>query len=544
MDFHYSKVVWLVLIVVINKVTTDDVGEILKTKDCIRPVECVRMKTPDCLTVTLPYSMSSNGIVKRYYKTEDEIQAKLHELQTSLQYIPRCWKVVQPLLCMIFRPQCLNNHVVLPSQETCRRIEEPCRLVFDELIWPKFINCSNRDLFPQLNNQPHLPVDFDSSSSCLAPLVRTNDTRVTVEGLEGCGFPCKNALFSESEHQETHQLILWSAITCSCFNLAAILTFLINWTDGSHSDRAIFYINCCFLASCIGWLLQFTGIREAIVCRPDNTPRIAEPAGDSSACIAVFILIYFSLLAAIIWFGILVLIWFMKFDETAQKKYDVKSLLFHFTAWGIPAFSTIMIVESLNIIDANSMTGICFIGYQDFHLVHHFVFIPLFMVVFAVAVYIIADSKWILKTPTEEKKSKRMPISKILYLSLPVLLTIIVAFICHIWEGINSLEYIEDFKSYIICTVLNRMSELIRSNLKMEAECKLKSSPDVVKLHLQILTHFFAGIFMSLFVCEKHSLYLWISFFRRIFRKKLNKESPDNGMEGQEMLPLRNRFNS
>ncbi|XP_074099823.1 protein smoothened-like isoform X2 [Cotesia typhae] len=531
MDFHYSKIVWIVLIVAITKVTTDDIGEIFKTKDYIRFMKCVQMKTPDCLTVTLPYSMSSNGIVEKYYKTEDEIQTKLYELQASLQYIPQCWKVVQPLLCMIFRPQCLNDHVELPSQEMCRRIEEPCRIVFEDLMWPEFINCSNRDLFPQQNNQPHLPVDFDSSSFCLAPLVRTNDTRITIEGLEGCGFPCRNALFSESKHWETHQLIFWSAIFCVCFNLVATLTFLINWPAGTHSDRAIFYINCCFLASCIGWLLQFTGIREEIVCRPDNTLRIAEPTGDSSACIAVFVLIYFSLLAAIIWFGILIFIWFMRFDETAPKKYDIKSLWFHLVAWGIPASSTTLIIEFLDVIDANSMTGICFVGYRHFYLLHHFVFLPFFMVALAAAGYIIADSNWSIETPPKDKKSQRMPISKIIYLSLPVLLAVFVAFICHVWEGIKLPQYIEDFKSYIICSILNRMSEAIRSNLEMDSKCELKSSPDVVKLHLQILTHFFAGICMSLFIFEKRSLYLWRSFFRRIFERKSNNENLDDGME-------------
>lgn len=60
------------------------------------------------------------------------------------------------------------------------------------------------------------------------------------------------------------------------------MTFFIDWRSANkYPALVIFYINCCFLVSCIGWLAQFIpGAREGIVCRKDGTLRMSEPRWD------------------------------------------------------------------------------------------------------------------------------------------------------------------------------------------------------------------------------------------------------------------------
>lgn len=62
------------------------------------------------------------------------------------------------------------------------------------------------------------------------------------------------------------------------------------------------------------WMLQFLpGHREQIVCRRDGTLRHSEPsAGENLACIVPFILIYYFLIAANVWFAIFTYAWYLQ----------------------------------------------------------------------------------------------------------------------------------------------------------------------------------------------------------------------------------------
>lgn len=61
-------------------------------------------------------------------------------------------------------------------------------------------------------------------------------------------------------------------------------------------------------------MLQFIpGHRENIVCRRDGTLRYSEPsAGENLACIVPFILIYYFLIAANVWFAIFTYAWYLQ----------------------------------------------------------------------------------------------------------------------------------------------------------------------------------------------------------------------------------------
>ena len=54
---------------------------------------------------------------------------------------------------------------------------------------------------------------------------------------------------------------------------------MIDWRSANkYPAVVIFYINCCFLVSCLGWFIQFApGNRDVIVCRKDGSPRLTEP---------------------------------------------------------------------------------------------------------------------------------------------------------------------------------------------------------------------------------------------------------------------------
>lgn len=70
------------------------------------------------------------------------------------------------------------------------------------------------------------------------------------------------------------------------------------------------------------WMLQFVpGHRENIVCRRDGTLRYSEPsAGDNLACIIPFILIYYFLIAANVWFAIFTYAWYLQTKHRGKNR--------------------------------------------------------------------------------------------------------------------------------------------------------------------------------------------------------------------------------
>lgn len=80
--------------------------------------------------------------------------ALLQEIVESwelLRQIPKCWAVVQPLICAFHLPKCNNGSLHLPSQEMCRVALGPCRILgFRDDGFPPFLNCNDTEMFPPL----------------------------------------------------------------------------------------------------------------------------------------------------------------------------------------------------------------------------------------------------------------------------------------------------------------------------------------------------------------------------------------------------------
>lgn len=204
--------------------------------------------------------------------------------------------------------------VFLPSLEQCRITLEPCRLLYETPFFPEFLKC-NETLFPSKCNNDVREIKFNTTSTCIAPLVVTDSAASYYEDIEGCGVQCRDPLYTDDEHRQIHSLNFWCASICLLCNVIAIATFLIDWKNANKYPAVIiFYINVCFLINCLAWLAQFTpGNREDIVCRKDGTLRHSEPsAGENLSCIAVFVSIYYTLVAVMVWFVILTYSWHLR----------------------------------------------------------------------------------------------------------------------------------------------------------------------------------------------------------------------------------------
>lgn len=256
----------------------------MKLDSCVREAQCQPLEKHTCLGAKLSYDKTSVHLT--FYETQNEIQTQL-ELYKELINVPKCWAVIQPLLCATFMPKCEkilgNDMVYLPSYEMCKITMEPCAILYNTSYFPSFLKC-NTTLFPSRCDNPGREMKFNTTGKCLPPLIHTNKPLHFYEGnlsiphvyyllwlwnsvwlmfdfcsgMSGCGLPCRDPLYTEDEHQQIHRLVAWGAGTCLALNLLTVATFLIDWRSANkYPALVIFYINVCFAVASMGYVISF-----------------------------------------------------------------------------------------------------------------------------------------------------------------------------------------------------------------------------------------------------------------------------------------------
>lgn len=319
---------------------------------CVRPAKCEPLINATCFGAQLPYSHTTVELANDS-SSQFEIQERL-ELWAGLRQIPRCWAVVQPLLCAVYRPRCSDGLVTLPSHETCRLVRGFCRLAaLGTDQWPFFLRCQQEErTFASGCKDTMREIKFNTTGRCAEPLVSAVRESSWYPAVEGCGIGCRHPLLTEDERtsMRTFVGVIVSLATVAC--LFAVLTFVIGWRDSrQYPNVMVFYMNLCLLFMCVGWLAQFLpGAREDIVCRRDGTLRSGEPSsGENLSCVAIFFLCYYFLLAALCWLVLLAYAWEHRLVQGAPAQaLQAKAAYFHLVAWSVP-FVLFIVVMALGL---------------------------------------------------------------------------------------------------------------------------------------------------------------------------------------------------
>lgn len=154
-----------------------------KLDSCVRRARCEPLNiTNTCLGAKLPYEKTSVHL--SFSDTQLKIQSQLG-LYRELINVPKCWAVIQPLLCAVFMPKCetiLGQDMVhVPSYEMCKNTLEPCAIVYNTSYFPLFLKC-NATMFPSQCENSAREMKFNTTGKCLAPLIRTDKIAHFYEG--------------------------------------------------------------------------------------------------------------------------------------------------------------------------------------------------------------------------------------------------------------------------------------------------------------------------------------------------------------------------
>ncbi|MED6292976.1 hypothetical protein CHARACLAT_006096 [Characodon lateralis] len=494
---------------------------------CKKTTTCEALKYNTCLGSPLPYTHTSL-ILAEDSSSQEEAFEKL-TMWSGLRNAPRCWSVIQPLLCAIYMPKCENGRVELPSKTLCLATRRPCSIVDRERGWPNFLKC---DKFPVGCSNEVQKLKFNTSGQCEAPLVKTDIQSSWYKDVEGCGIQCDNPLFTEEEHNDMHAYIAYFGtvtLLCTFFTLA---TFLADWKNSNRYPAVIlFYINACFFVGSIGWLAQFLdGARKEIVCKSDNTMRLGEPSSSETlSCVTIFIIVYYSLMSGVIWFVMLTYAWHTSFKAlgTTHQPLSGRTSYFHMVTWSIPFVLTVAILAIAEV-DGDSVSGICFVGYKNYHYRAGFVLAPIGVVLVVGGYFLIRGVMTLFSIKSNhpgllsEKAASKIN-ETMLRLGIFGFLAfgfVFITFGCHFYDFFNQAEWERSFREYVLCeanvTIASQTNKPI-------PECTIKNRPSLMVEKINLFSMFGTGIAMSTWVWTKATFLIWKRTWFKIIGRSDNE---------------------
>ncbi|CAG9773620.1 unnamed protein product [Ceutorhynchus assimilis] len=493
---------------------------------CRRSAKCQPLQNNHCMGSKLPYLWTTLDLTD--LNSQAKVQEKLQLYEQYLRYIPKCWAVIQPFLCAMYMPKCNNGTegtetVDLPSREMCKITLQPCKLIYNSTVFPEFFNCEDERLFPSMCKNDIHEMKFNITGYCMDPLIETDKPEWWVKDIEGCGLHCKDSKFTDNEHYQIHKLITYCSLLCIVLNVFTVTTFLIDWkTANRYPAKGIFYVNICFAISYGGYLVQFLGYdtREDIVCKKDGTLRKSEPsATENLSCVIVFFMVYYFLIAGLVWFMIFSYAWYMSSLQALgkiQDRVDKKQAYFHLVAWSFPLMLTITTM-AIGEIDGDYVTGICFVGFENMGARVGLFLAPL-AATMLVSIYIIIRGLILLvKVKIESREVISMHSSRKIQSNIVrmTVFTIFMVTFCvviigyHVYVVSNRESWHLSLENYILCKLTSFSTDY--------SHCKQSERPSVSMLQLQLLAVFGKGIAMASWVWCGATVHSWGRYFRKKF---------------------------
>lgn len=467
------------------------------------------------------------------HETQQDADLQLQTFSPLIQY--GCSTQLRFFLCSVYFPMCTEKVVdsIGPCRPMCESVRRRCQPVLQEFgfPWPEALNCSK---FPERNDHQHMCMDgpgteneppFESdgyrtpqpggynpgvpsgppNENC--PHQRNAQKYMFVNRTGRCALRCgQNDLFSEKDKNFADiWMVIWASL-CFVSTLFTVLTFLVDSQRFRYPERPIIILSLCYNICAIGYLVRLIAGRDAISCDKTGLYLLQEGL-DNTDCAIVFLLLYFFSTASSIWWVILTLTWFLaaglKWGHEAMQQH---SSYFHLAAWSIPAVKTIIILV-MRIVDADELTGMCYVGNQNSDSLMGFIIAPLFVYLLLGTSFLFAGFVSLfrirrhvrndgMKTDKLEALMIRIGVFSVLY-TVPA--TCVIA--CHFYEYTN-----------------RALWHLPPSSQK----------PNIEIFMLKIFMSLVVGITSGMWIWSTKTLNTWRTFLRRICGCKSERKGTPN----------------
>lgn len=379
---------------------------------------------------------------------ELQLDAEL-QFQTFLPLIQYgCSSKLRFFLCSVYTPMCTEKVIqpIGPCRSLCESVRSKCNTVLVDFgfFWPSALNCSK---FPVSNNQETMCMDGpDDDDEDRWRLNISNggdtvDTAVTgtpseksvtskqqqnhfglcrsykfsdkyyyINRSERCAHECDaDILYSHHNKEFTLKWIAGWSIVCFVSSLATLISFMRSSCKSYFHERIILYLAANYTMYSLAFILRLTIGREAVSCQLDQQHQasiLAQDGLDQFSCTIIFVLIYFFGMSSMVWWAILCLcLYLINGKGKASHEMDGLRSLCHLAAWGLPALKTIAILVGVPFgpsVDADELTGLCYVGNQRSDTLMVFVIVPS-------SLYLALGSLFLLLTSCRSKRKISQP---------------------------------------------------------------------------------------------------------------------------------------
>lgn len=339
----------------------------------------------------MPYNTTFFPNMLEHY--DQDIAAEKMKLFMPLANL-RCSPDVHLFLCQAFVPECRDHTRVLrPCRERCERVRSDCSrdmLTFG-ISWPSELQCDRLEScrFSPDGSAVSAVEEVTTSRSALSsgrdlgfwcPLqLKTRPGQGSFLGARDCAPPCDNMYLKPHEVRLAKTFIGVCSAVCLCATLFTSLTFLIDVKRFRYPERPIIFYSVCYSFVSLVYFVGFLLDNEAACTKPSVPGRVSTAVlgAQSRGCSLLFMLLYFSSTAGMVWWVILTITWFLAAGpKWSCEAIEKKAVWFHAVAWGLPGALTVTLL-ALDKVEGDGISGVCFVGLYDLAALRWFVVAPL-----------------------------------------------------------------------------------------------------------------------------------------------------------------------
>lgn len=174
--------------------------------------------------------------------------------------------------------------------------------------------------------------------------------------------PADRTFFSDDSKQFALGWIAFWSVLCFLSTVITLLTFLLDPSRFQYPWRPVIYLALAFNVHSIGYFLALMFGRRLTTCpRGEFVQTSVSWHWGHTPCIIVFGLLFYTMIAAFLWWLVLTFCWFL----ASVFKWSSESIghfapFYHAVAWVVPLLMTITLVAA-RVVSADELTATCFI---------------------------------------------------------------------------------------------------------------------------------------------------------------------------------------
>ena len=396
---------------------------------------------------------------------------------------------------------CLFNCSRYPETGDCIGLDDP--LVQDLVVTPP--PTANETRPPENSTATPTGVSNETSDACPAP---------------------ENSYFGQAEREfATGWLAFWATV-CFISTLVTFLTFLLDPSRFNYPWRPVIYLSLAFNIHTIGYFFSLILGRTLVTCPRKEFITISISWDWSYVpCLMVFGLLYYSMVAAFLWWLILSFCWFLtSVFKWSNESVGRLALFFHITAWVLPLLMTISLMAA-RVLSADELTGTCFVVRDDtdrsFLALLIGIIIPLTLFLVTGVVFLIIGFVSILKIHSFMRhggKEKESMILEKLMIRIGVFVSV----------------YIIPAAVVIGCFIYELQS---RPSWRPVGTCSNCSRPNTAVFMVRICMFLVIGVLTGVWIWSKKTLQSWLSLPQRIRNCCRHEEFTEDKPSNEVALP-------